>query len=215
MASLAVSGRTASRPCHWDESQGDGAAGLGVRDGADPLAVISEQVRCEALLGLGDGDRVGVIVEKGRAGKQRKESGQQPRGQTGIGGLGVDIAVIVAGVVDPRSRQAGQQAGGDVVGVDDQGKLVGLGVFQRPGDVKDLDVVVAPTVKEPVQVVPGWGDHRLRCGDTEISFSGEPVGWQVSIEGPMPAEVAAQLAAVVAAQIEQEIHETIEWIQIS
>jgi hypothetical protein len=35
-------------------------------------------------------------------------------------------------------------------------------------------------------VVSGWADHRLRGGDTEISFSGEPVGWQVSIEDSAP-----------------------------
>ncbi|MEV0810366.1 hypothetical protein [Micromonospora sp. NPDC050200] len=64
-------------------------------------------------------------------------------------------------------------------------------------------------------VVSGWGNHRLRCGDTEISFSGEPVGWEVSIEGPMPADVAARLVAAVAAQIGQEIHQPIEWIRIS
>ena len=46
-------------------------------------------------------------------------------------------------------------------------------------------------------VASGWGDHRLRCADTEIWFSGEPVGWQVSIEGPMPADVATRLVATV------------------
>jgi hypothetical protein len=62
--------------------------------------------------------------------------------------------------------------------------------------------------------VSGWGDYRLRCGDTEISFSAEPVGWQVSFEGPMPEDVATQLVVVVASQIEQEINQSIDWIQI-
>jgi hypothetical protein len=64
-------------------------------------------------------------------------------------------------------------------------------------------------------VASGGGDHRLRCADTEIWFSGEPVGWQVSIEGPMPADVATRLVATVAAQIEREVHQPIEWIRIS
>ncbi|MCX4473083.1 hypothetical protein OOK41_22710 [Micromonospora sp. NBC_01655] len=64
-------------------------------------------------------------------------------------------------------------------------------------------------------VASGWGDHRLRCGDTEISFSGEPVGWQASIEGPMTTDMATRLLAAVATQIEREVHQPIEWIRIS
>lgn len=41
--------------------------------------------------------------------------------------------------------------------------------------------------------VSGWGDYRLGCGDTEISLSGELVGWQVSFEGPMLQDVATRL----------------------
>ena len=55
----------------------------------------------------------------------------------------------------------------------------------------------------------------MRCGDTEISYTGEPVGWQVSIEGPMPEDAAVRLMATVAAQIEHELGEPIEWLQIS
>ncbi|MCW3820869.1 hypothetical protein ONA91_41255 [Micromonospora sp. DR5-3] len=63
--------------------------------------------------------------------------------------------------------------------------------------------------------VSGCGcDYRLRCGDTEVSFSGEPVGWEVSFEGPMPKDVATRLVIAVAAQIEQETNQSIEWIQI-
>ncbi len=62
--------------------------------------------------------------------------------------------------------------------------------------------------------VPGWGDYRLRCGDTEISFSGEPIGWEVSVEGPMPADVATKLVVAVAAQIEREVNQAVEWIQV-
>ncbi|MFI7279090.1 hypothetical protein ACIBOV_02335 [Micromonospora chersina] len=63
--------------------------------------------------------------------------------------------------------------------------------------------------------VPGWGDYRLRSGDTEISFSGEPVGWEVSFDGPMPEDVATRLVIAVASQIEQETNQSIEWIQTS
>ncbi|MFT3683721.1 MAG: hypothetical protein QM783_02145 [Phycisphaerales bacterium] len=30
---------------------------------------------------------------------------------------------------------------------------------------------------------PGWGDHRIRVGDNEVSFSFEDSGWQVTFEG--------------------------------
>ena len=63
--------------------------------------------------------------------------------------------------------------------------------------------------------VSGWGDYRLRCGDTEISFSGEPVGWQVSFDGPMLQDVATRLVAAVASRIARETNQPIDWIQIS
>jgi hypothetical protein len=31
--------------------------------------------------------------------------------------------------------------------------------------------------------VEGWGDFHLRCGDASIAFSGEDVGWQVTVDG--------------------------------
>jgi len=55
----------------------------------------------------------------------------------------------------------------------------------------------------------------LWYGKTEVSFSGEPVGWQVSSDGPMPEDVANRMIVTVAAQIERETHEPVEWIQIS
>jgi hypothetical protein len=61
----------------------------------------------------------------------------------------------------------------------------------------------------------GWGDYRLRCGDTDVSFAGESAGWEVSFEGPMPEEVATRMIAIVAAQIEQELNQPVESIQIS
>ncbi|WP_189335383.1 hypothetical protein [Actinoplanes ianthinogenes] len=65
------------------------------------------------------------------------------------------------------------------------------------------------------EAAPGWGHHRLRCGDTVVEFSGEPVGWQVSFEGPMPEDEATRFVAAVVAQLEREIGEPIEAIQIS
>lgn len=65
------------------------------------------------------------------------------------------------------------------------------------------------------QRIAGWGNYRLRCGDTEISFSDEDVGWQVAFEGPMPSELARRLIATIAAQIEHAVHEPIDWIQIT
>lgn len=63
--------------------------------------------------------------------------------------------------------------------------------------------------------VAGWGNHRVRYGDAEIAFAAEDVGWQVSIEGPMPPEVAEQFIAAVTGQVEREVREPVEWIQIT
>jgi len=64
-------------------------------------------------------------------------------------------------------------------------------------------------------IVAGWGDHRVRCGEAEIAFAAEHVGWQVSIEGPMSAEVAEQFIAKVAEQVEREVCEPVDWIQLT
>jgi hypothetical protein len=42
-----------------------------------------------------------VIVEEGGAGEQAEEPSKKAGGEAGVGGLGVDVAVVVAGVVDP------------------------------------------------------------------------------------------------------------------
>ena len=51
------------------------------------------------------------------------------------------------------------------------------------------------------QPIEGWGDFRCRTGDTEISFTAEPPGVQVVVEGPMPREAADRLVEVVAMQL--------------
>jgi hypothetical protein len=49
---------------------------------------------------------------------------------------------------------------------------------------------------------------------TEISFSAENVGWHVSIEGLMPADVVTQFVAAAAVQVEQETGELVQLIDI-
>jgi hypothetical protein len=61
----------------------------------------------------------------------------------------------------------------------------------------------------------GWGDFRLRCGTTEVSFSAEDPGWQVSFEGPMAEPECERLVVMVTRQIEQASHEACEWLRIA
>ncbi|WDZ84578.1 hypothetical protein [Micromonospora cathayae] len=77
-----------------------------------------------------------------------------------------------------------------------------------------MAVVLTPDGWDCV-VTAGWGDHRVRCDETEVAFSGEPVGWQLSFEGPMTQETAERFVASVAYQVEQEVGEPVEWIQIA
>ena len=52
--------------------------------------------------------------------------------------------------------------------------------------------------------IDGWGDHRVKIGAVEISFSGEEAGWQVSFEGEIDADRAAAIVATIAEQISRE-----------
>lgn len=61
----------------------------------------------------------------------------------------------------------------------------------------------------------GWDDHRLRCGEAEIAFAAEHVGWSVSIDGPMEQEAAQRFVAAVIARVERELAAPIEWLQIT
>ena len=63
--------------------------------------------------------------------------------------------------------------------------------------------------------IEGWGDFRMRCGAAEVSFSGEDVGWQVSIEGPMDDATADALLASITARLGEACGEQCEWIQIT
>jgi len=77
-----------------------------------------------------------------------------------------------------------------------------------------ISQVLTPRDWDCAQVV-GWGEHRLRCGETEISLSGEDVGWHVAFDGPIALDAAERFVAAVTAQVQQEVRETVEWIQIS
>jgi hypothetical protein len=61
----------------------------------------------------------------------------------------------------------------------------------------------------------GWGDFRMRCGETQIAFSGEPPGWLVSVEGPMSDADSGRLVTAITEQIGQAIGKPCEWLQIT
>lgn len=63
--------------------------------------------------------------------------------------------------------------------------------------------------------IDGWGEFRIRCGTTEISFAGEPVGWLVTFEGPMPETDCERLVITLTRQVEQAAGEPCEWVQIT
>lgn len=64
------------------------------------------------------------------------------------------------------------------------------------------------------EVVPGWADHRIRVSDIEVSFSGEDVGWHLSVEGEMDPAAADALIQTVADQLATYSGEPTRWICI-
>jgi len=76
-----------------------------------------------------------------------------------------------------------------------------------------VDVFAAPG--SGCSPIEGWGDFRVRLGDTEISFSGEEVGWQVAFEGTVDQERATQLMAEFTSRVSSAAGEPCEWIQIA
>jgi hypothetical protein len=58
----------------------------------------------------------------------------------------------------------------------------------------------------------GWGDFRMMCSGSTIAFSGEEVGWQVSIEEPMDERDADALIAAVTEQVERASGDACEWL---
>ncbi|HEV8276499.1 MAG TPA: hypothetical protein VGQ26_12500 [Streptosporangiaceae bacterium] len=61
----------------------------------------------------------------------------------------------------------------------------------------------------------GWGDFRMRCDTTEVAFSAEDPGWQVTFEGPMPEAGCERLVITLTQQIEQAAGEPCEWLRIT
>jgi hypothetical protein len=61
----------------------------------------------------------------------------------------------------------------------------------------------------------GWGDFRIRCGATQIAFSAEDPGWQVSVDGPMSDADCERLVAAITEQIGQATGQPCEWLQIT
>lgn len=59
------------------------------------------------------------------------------------------------------------------------------------------------------------GDVRLRCRATEVAFSGEDAGWQVSFEGDMADEDTDRFVAAVTRQVERAVGEPCEWLRIT
>ncbi|MBC9956183.1 hypothetical protein [Yimella sp. cx-51] len=74
-----------------------------------------------------------------------------------------------------------------------------------------LTDVLVPTGYD-CQVVDGWGDLHLRCGEAEVSFSGEEPGWLVTVEGDLPD--ADGFLARVTTQVTEAAGEPCEWLNI-
>lgn len=60
--------------------------------------------------------------------------------------------------------------------------------------------------------VDGWGDFSMVCDGTTVAFSGEMVGWQVVLEGPMARDAADAIIEVITRQIESEVGAACEWV---
>ena len=63
--------------------------------------------------------------------------------------------------------------------------------------------------------IDGWGDFRARWRATEVSFSGEDAGWQVTFDGSPEHDDAVSLLEAITRRVERSAGERCEWIQIS
>jgi hypothetical protein len=83
---------------------------------------------------------------------------------------------------------------------------------EPPGVHRDrlADALVPPGFG--CQAIEGWGDFRMRCRAAEVSFSMEPPGWQVTIEGPMAEPDGDQLVGAIAEQLGRFCGEPCEWL---
>ncbi|GAA2425643.1 hypothetical protein GCM10010191_42460 [Actinomadura vinacea] len=60
----------------------------------------------------------------------------------------------------------------------------------------------------------GWGDHRLRLGGTELSFSGEAPGWHVAFEGEISPETADAAIETIARQLAEHAGRSVSWFKL-
>lgn len=60
----------------------------------------------------------------------------------------------------------------------------------------------------------GWGHYRIRIGDAEVSFSDEGPGWQVVIEGTVPAPGEEALVRALADQICEATGQDVEVVPL-
>jgi hypothetical protein len=58
----------------------------------------------------------------------------------------------------------------------------------------------------------GSGDFRMVCSGATVSFSGEEVGWQVSMEGTDDRSWADALVTAITAQVGAACGESCEWL---
>jgi hypothetical protein len=59
------------------------------------------------------------------------------------------------------------------------------------------------SAQRPCEIVPGWGDHRIRVAGVDIAFSVEDAAIQVSFEGEIPEAEARSLAEEFRANMEE------------
>lgn len=80
--------------------------------------------------------------------------------------------------------------------------------------VASLEEMLMPPVFGCTRI-EGWGDFRMLCGETEISFSAEAPGWQIGIEGSMADGAVSDLVAALVNNIAAAAGEPCESIQLS
>ena len=66
----------------------------------------------------------------------------------------------------------------------------------------------------PCERITGPGDLRLRWQSAEVTFSGEPAGWQVTFTGDVDADDAERFVQQVTTQITAELSRPVSWIEI-
>ncbi len=64
--------------------------------------------------------------------------------------------------------------------------------------------------------IEGWGNYRIKIDDSEVSFSFEMVGIQISFEtGEISSEKAETIINEICQNVEKEIKDTCSWMQIA